>query len=817
MSNERIIPVYIEDEMKTSYIDYAMSVIVGRALPDVRDGLKPVHRRVLYAMREMGLLSNKPYKKSAGVVGEVLKNYHPHGDIAVYDTIVRLAQDFSSRYPLVDGQGNFGSVDGDPPAAMRYTEVRLTKIAEEMLVDIDKDTVDFMPNYDESTEEPKVLPAKVPNLLINGSSGIAVGMATNIPPHNLAEVIDGVIMLIDNPLAQIEDLMKVIKGPDFPTGAYILGKDGIKSAYTTGRGSIKMQAKAHIEENKGEKKKIIVNEIPYQVNKAQLISSIADLVKDKKIEGISDVRDESDRDGMRIVVEVKRDENPQVVMNHLMKHTQMRESFGIIMLALVQGRPIVLNLKEILNYYIEHRKDIVVRRTKFELAKAEKRAHILEGLRIALLNIDKVIKLIRSSKTAEIAKAGLMKNFKLSEMQAQAILDIRLQQLTSMEREKVEEEYKALLKIIDDLKSILASPKKVLDIIKKELLEMKEQYKDARRTEIIAKAPEEIKIEDLITEEDVVVTLSHVGYIKRLPVSSYKAQRRGGKGVTGMETKEEDFVEDMFITTTHETIIFFTNKGRCYWLKVYQIPEAGRYAKGKPIVNLLNISSNEAKGLAEEKISAAMPIKKFEEGISLVMATKQGIIKKTDAIFYSKPKSSGIIAIRLKDKDELVGVKVAKDKQEIILATHLGKAIRFKGKDVREIGRSGMGVRGIKLGKGDFVIGMEVVEDKADLLTVTSNGFGKRTTLDAYRVQGRGGKGIINIKSTPKTGSIVGILEVKEEDEIMIITTSGNVIRIKVKGIRKSGRSTQGVKVIRLEEKDKVSVVAHLAEKDEEE
>lgn len=810
MFDEKIIPVYIEDEMKTSYIDYAMSVIIGRALPDVRDGLKPVHRRVLYAMNEMGFLSSKPYRKSAGVVGEVLKNYHPHGDVAVYDTMVRLAQDFSSRYPLIDGQGNWGSVDGDPPAAMRYTECRLAKIAEEMLVDIDKDTVDFIPNYDESTFEPTVLPAKVPNLLINGSSGIAVGMATNIPPHNLAEVIDGIIIMIDDPEVKIEEIMKVIKGPDFPTGAYILGKDGIRDAYTTGRGTVQMSAKAHIEELKGEKKRIIVNEIPYQVNKARLVEAIANLVKEKKIEGISEIRDESDRDGMRIVIEVKRDENPQVVLNQLMNHTQMRESFGIIMLAIVEGRPKVLNLKELLHYYIEHRKNIVTRRTQFELNKSEKRAHILEGLKIALDNLDKIIKIIRASKTVEIARNTLMKDFKLTEIQAQAILDMRLHQLTGMEREKIDEEYKNLLKIIGELKSILANPKKILEILKKELTEIKEKYKDSRRSEIIAKKPTELEMEDLITEEDVVITLSHAGYIKRIPVTSYRVQHRGGKGVTGMETKEEDFVEDMFITTTHETIIFFTNKGRCYWLKVYDIPEAGRYAKGKPIVNLLNIASQ------GENIQSAMPIKKFAEGVFLNMATKAGTIKKTSAIFYSKPRPSGLIALKLRDKDELVAVKVANNDNNIILASHQGKAIRFKNKDIREIGRSGMGVRGMRLNKGDFVVGMEVVEEKADLLTVTSNGFVKRTSLDNYRITNRGGKGIINVKTNERNGFVVGIKEVKDEDEIMVITTSGTIIRTTVKAIRPTGRNTQGVKLIKLEDKDKVSAIAHLASKDEE-
>lgn len=802
MAEERIVLRDIEDEVKSSYIDYAMSVIVGRALPDVRDGLKPVHRRILYAMHKMGLTHNKPYKKSAGVVGEVLKNYHPHGDVAVYDTLVRLAQDFSSRYPLIDGQGNFGSVDGDPPAAMRYTEIRLANISEEMLADIEKDTVDFIPNYDESTVEPVLIPAKLPNLLVNGSSGIAVGMATNIPPHNLGEVVDGTIAMLKDPQISIDELMKYIKGPDFPTGGYILGKEGIKNAYRTGRGTVQVQAKAHIETAKGEKEKIIITAIPYQANKSHIIENIANLVRDKKIEGISDIRDESDRDGMRIVIDIKRDENGQVVLNQIFKHTELRTSFGIIMLALVDGVPLVLNLKQVIGYYIDHRKNVVIRRTKFDLDKAEKRAHILEGLKIALSALDKIIKIIRTSKNAEEAKASLMKNFKLSDVQAQAILDMRLQQLTALERIKIEEEYKELLKTIDSLKYILATPKKVIEIIEDELVRMKERYADPRRAELIGEA-QDINIEDLITEEEVVVTLSHAGYIKRMPVSTYKSQRRGGVGVTGMETREEDFVEDIFITTTHNYILAFTNKGRIYWLKVYDVPESGRYAKGKPIVNLLKFG-------ADEKITATVAVREFDEKSNLVMVTKNGIVKKIKLDTFSKPRSTGVIALGLKDKDELIDVKLLKEEGDVLLATHHGKAIRFLSSQIREIGRSGCGVLGIRLAKGDFVVGAANVEKSMHILTVTSNGFGKRSDASEYRVQSRGGKGVTNIKATTRNGLVIGIKAVTENDEVIIITTSGQTIRIAVKGIRCTGRSTQGVHLIRLKDKDRVSALARL-------
>ena len=805
---ERTIPVNIEEEVKSSYIDFAMSVIVGRALPDVRDGLKPVQRRILYAMNEMGLHHNKPYRKSAKVVGEVLGNYHPHGDIAVYESMVRMVQDFVYRYPLLDGQGNFGSIDGDPPAAMRYTEIKLSAIAEEILVDIDKNTVDFVPNYDQSKEEPVVLPTKLPNLLINGCSGIAVGMATNIPPHNLSEVVDALIMLIDDPDVSIEKLMTCIKAPDFPTGGYILGEDGIKDAYKTGRGSLTLQARTKIENVKGGKERIIIYEIPYQVNKSQLIESIANLVRDKKIEGISDVRDESDKEGIRIVIDIRRDENAQIILNQLFKHTSLRTTFGVIMLALVDGEPQILNLKGILTQYIDYRRNVVVRRTKFELDKAEKRLHIIEGLRIALKELNKIIKLIRSSKDTETAKKGLIKNFKLSPIQAQAILDMRLQQLTNLERDKIEEEYKELIKLISKLKDILANPKKVLSLIKEELIELKKKYGDGRRTEVIGKV-EEIKVEDLIKEEDVVVTLSHAGYVKRLPVSSYKAQKRCGKGITGMETKEEDFVEDLFITTTKDYLLLFTNKGKVFWLKVYEIPEAGRYSKGKPIVNLINIDK-------EEIITAAISVKEFKDDMYLVMATKQGLVKKTKLSEYSNPRSTGIIAIKLREKDELIGVKITTGKEDVILATRNGYAIRFKEDEIREIGRTGIGVKGIKLRKEDYVVGMEVVKGKASLLTVTENGYGKRTDLGAYRVQSRGGKGLINIKTEDRNGLVVGIKEVTEDDEIMVITTSGLVIRIKVSDIRITGRSTMGVRLIKLDKEDKVTAVARLAVKDEE-
>lgn len=807
-SKGRVMPVNIEEEVKSSYIDFAMSVIVGRALPDVRDGLKPVQRRILYAINDMGLHHNKPYRKSAKVVGEVLGNYHPHGDISVYDSMVRMSQDFVYRYPLLDGQGNFGSIDGDPPAAMRYTEIRLSAIAEEILADIDKNTVDFIPNYDQSREEPVVLPTKLPNLLINGCSGIAVGMATNIPPHNLSEVVDGLIMLIENPDINIEKLMTFVKAPDFPTGGYILGKDGIKDAYRTGRGSLTLQARTKVEDIKGGKERIIVYEIPYQVNKSQLIESIANLVRDKKIEGISDVRDESNKDGIRMVIDIKRDENVQIILNQLFKHTSLRTTFGVIMLALVDGEPQILNLKGILAQYVNYRKNVVVRRTKFELDKAEKRLHIIEGLKIALKELNKIIKLIRSSKDTESARNGLIKSFKFSTIQAQAILDMRLQQLTNLERNKIEEEYKELTKLISKLKDILMDTRKVLSLIKEELIEVKKKYGDSRRTEVIEKA-EEIKIEDLIKEEEVVVTLSHAGYVKRLPVSSYKAQKRGGKGITGMETKEEDFVEDLFITTTKDSLLFFTNKGKVFWLKVYEIPEAGRYSKGKPIINLINLNK-------EEIITAAIAVKEFKDDMYLVMVTKQGLAKKTKLSEYSNPRSTGIIAIKLREKDELIGVRITSGKQDMILATRNGYAIRFKESVLREIGRAGIGVKGIRLRKEDYVVGMEAVKEKAGLLTVTENGYGKRTDLNAYKIQSRGGKGFINIKASDRNGLVVGIKEVTEDDEIMVITTSGLVIRSKVSDIRMTGRSTMGVRLIKLDKEDKVTALARLAFKDEE-
>ncbi len=805
--NEKIVPIYIEEEMKASYISYAMSVIVGRALPDVRDGLKPVHRRILYAMNELNLDHSKPYKKSARIVGEVLGKFHPHGDVAVYDSLVRMVQDFSLRYPLVDGQGNFGSVDGDAPAAMRYTEARMALITDEMLRDIDKDTVDFVPNFDESLTEPTVLPAAIPNLLINGSSGIAVGMATNIPPHNLGEVVDGVCMLIDNPEATVKDLMRVIKGPDFPTGAAICGREGIKNACTGGRGIIKLRAKASIEEQKQGKEAIIITEIPYQVNKASLIEHIAKLVQEKKIEGISDVRDESDKDGMRIVVELKRDVTAQVVLNLLYKHTQMEETFGIIMLALVNGRPVVLNLKQALEEYIKHRKIIVTRRTIFELNKAKKRAHILEGLKIAVGHIDEIVKLIKKSKNTNEAKESLIKRFALSELQAQAILEMQLQRLTGLEREKIDQEYLELIKKIELYGSILKSETKIYTMIKEEALAVKEKYANPRRTDIVAET-EDLEIEDLIAEEDVVITISHAGYIKRLPVSAYHKQKRGGRGVTGGELKEEDFIEHLFIASTHEHILFFTNKGKVFWVKVHEIPQASRTSKGKAIVNLVQLS-------AGEKISAFVPVKEFKEGNYLVMATKQGLIKKTEISAFSNPRKGGIIACTLEAGDELIGVALTDGHQEILLGTREGKAIRFPESQVRNMGRAAKGVKGITLNKKDEVIDMEIFKKDATLLTITSLGFGKRTDLSQYRIQSRGGKGIINVKVTKKNGEVVGLKTVIDKDELMLITTGGIIVRCPAKDIRATGRSTQGVRVIRLEDKDKLSGVARVIMEEE--
>jgi DNA gyrase subunit A len=808
---EKIRPRNIEDEMKDSYIDYAMSVIVGRALPDVRDGLKPVHRRILYAMEELGLVPNKPYKKSARVVGEVLGKYHPHGDMAVYDAMVRMIQDFSLRYPLIDGQGNFGSVDGDMPAAMRYTEVRLASIASEMLADIDKKTVDFVRNFDESLEEPVVLPARLPNLLINGSSGIAVGMATNIPPHNLGEVIDGIIMLMANPDIEIIELTKVIKGPDFPTGGIIFGKQGIRDAYHTGRGSIRLRADVDIEEIGSGRQVIAVKELPYQVNKAQLLETIASLVNDKKIDGISNLRDESDRAGMRIVIELKREKNAQIVLNQLFNHTQLETTFGVIMLALVNNVPRILNLKKMLSYYLEYRKEIVTRRTRFELEKAEQRAHILEGLKRAVENLNKVVTIIEKSKDADRARESLMENLKFTRAQAQAILDMRLHQLTGLERGRVLEEYVELIKNIEQYKAILATPQKVLEIIKQELMSVKEKYGDNRKTKIKAQAIE-MDIEDLIPEEDVVVTISHAGYVKRLLVSTYRAQRRGGRGVTGMVTREEDFIEDIFITTTHSYMLFFTNLGKVYWLKVYEIPEAARTAKGKAIVNLVKLSS------LGESITAMVAVKDFaKEGEKyLLMVTCNGVIKMTPLKEYSNPRSGGIIAIKLGKADSLIDVKLATGKEEVIIGTKKGKAIHFAEEEMRSIGRTGQGVRGIRLGEGDKVVGMEIVKKGDTLLTATANGYGKRTSVGKHRLQARGGKGVINIITNHRNGEVVGIRRVTEGDDVMLVTSHGLFIRQPVKGIRLIGRSTKGVRLIRLEEGDRLVAIASVVKENEE-
>ncbi|MCK4994882.1 MAG: DNA gyrase subunit A [Candidatus Omnitrophica bacterium] len=806
--NEKIVTVPIEDEMKKSYIDYAMSVIVGRALPDIRDGLKPVHRRILYAMKELNLENNKPYKKSARIVGEVLGKYHPHGDSAVYDAMVRMVQEFSLRYPLVDGQGNFGSVDGDSAAAMRYTEARMASITREMLADIDKETVDFAPNFDESLQEPTLLPAAAPNLLINGSSGIAVGMATNIPPHNLTEVIDGVIALIENPDVTTKELMKKITGPDFPTGGIICGREGIKKAYETGRSPIKVRAKANIEQQKNNRESIVITEIPYQVNKTNVINNIVKLVQEKRVEGISDVRDESDKDGMRFIVELKRDANAQVVLNLLYKHTQLETTFGIIFLSLVNNQPRILPLKQILHYFIEHRKVIIIRRTKFDLRKAQERAHILEGFKICLDNLDEVIKTIRQSKNTREARIALMEKFGFTEIQAQAILEMQLQRLTALEREKIESEYLELIKKISMLKAILADPKKVLAIIKEELLALQKKYGDERRTQIIARI-DDFEIEDLIAEEDMVITLSHAGYVKRLPVSTYRKQKRGGKGVSGVGMREEDFVERLFIASTHDYLLVFTDRGKVYWLKVYEIPQAGRLAKGKAIVNMLQFESN-------ENIAALIQVKDFEEGKFLIMCTADGQIKKTDLMAYSNPRKGGINAITIRDKDKLIACQLTDGDHEIFLATYEGKAIRFPETNVREMGRTASGVRGISLAKKDKVIGMELVDKDATLLTVTENGFGKRTKVDEYRPQSRGGKGNINIKTTEANGMVVGLNTVVDKDELMLITSSGMIVRCPMKTVRTTGRSTQGVRLMRLTGEDKVVAVARVAAKEEE-
>jgi DNA gyrase subunit A len=806
--NERIIAVPIEEEMKKSYIDYAMSVIVGRALPDIRDGLKPVHRRILYAMKDLNLDHSKPYKKSARIVGEVLGKYHPHGDTAVYDSMVRMVQEFSLRYPLIDGQGNFGSVDGDSAAAMRYTEARMAAITREMLVDIDKETVDFGPNFDESLKEPRLLPAALPNLLINGSSGIAVGMATNIPPHNLNEVVDGVIGLIDNPEITTKELIKIIPGPDFPTGGIICGREGIKQAYHTGRSPIRVRAKAIIEQHKNNKETIVIKEIPYQVNKTNVINTIVKLVQDKKIEGISDVRDESDKEGMRLVIELKRDGNAQVVLNLLYKHTQLETTFGIIFLALVDNQPQILPLKQILNHFIEHRKVIIVRRTKFDLRKAQERAHLLEGFKICLANLDKVIKTIRGSKNTIEARIALMENFGLSEVQSQAILEMQLQRLTALERDKIESEYLELIKKISFLKSILDDPKKVLGIIKEELLELKKKYGDERRTQIIAEV-DDLEIEDLIAQEEVVITLSHAGYIKRLPVSAYRKQRRGGVGVSGAGMREEDFIEQLFVASTHDYLLVFTTKGKVYWLKVYEIPQAGRLGKGKAIVNLLQFDPGET-------IAALIQVKEFKEGNFLLMSTADGQVKKTDLMAYSNPRKGGIVAITIRDNDALISCRLTDGNEEVFLATRQGKAIRFAESDVRDMGRTASGVRGISLAKGDKVIGMELVRKDGTLLTVTEKGSGKRTKVEEYRTQTRGGKGIINIKTTAAHGLVVAVNSVTDNDDLMLITSSGMIVRSPIKDIRTTGRSTQGVRMIRLKQDDRLVAVARLAAKDEE-
>lgn len=798
----KVVPIDINEEMKHAYLDYAMSVIVARALPDVRDGLKPVHRRILYAMHSLGLTPDKAHRKSAYIVGEVLAKYHPHGDVAVYDALVRLAQDFACRYPLVDGHGNFGSVDGDSAAAMRYTEARMAKISLEMLVDIEKETVDFIPNYDEKTEEPTVLPSRIPNLLINGSAGIAVGMATNIPPHNLAEVIDGVIMLIDNPEADVQDIMTVIKGPDFPTGGKIMGREGILSAYRTGRGTIKVRAQTLIEKTNNGKNCIIVNEIPYQVNKARLIEKIAELVKDKKIDGISDLRDESDRRGMRIMIELRRDANPQVILNQLYKHTQMQDSFGVNMLALVDGQPQVLNLKQVLFYYLEHQKDVIVRRTRFDLRKAEERAHIVEGLRIAIAYLDEVIKIIRSSRNTELAKKALCEKFGLSERQAEAIVEMRLKQLTGLEREKLEQEYKELVSKIAYLRSILESEKKVLDIIKKELLVIKKKFGDPRRS-FISNEVVALGTEDLIPEEDVVITITNQGYIKRIPLDTYRNQRRGGRGVMAMGTKTEDFVRHLFVTTTHHFFLFFTNQGKVFRLKVHEIPEAGRQAKGTAIVNLLYIGG-------DEKITAVIPVKEFDSEQYLFMATRHGLVKKTSLDQYDTSRRDGIIAISLNEEDQLVDVKLTSGEEQIVLATKRGQAIRFPEEQVRPMGRNTRGVRGISLAANDEVVGMETVRPDAYLLTVTANGFGKRTLLTEYRAQTRGGKGVINIKVNKRNGHVVAVQVVNGKDEIMMVSAEGIAIRFSAEDISKIGRATQGVTLMRLGQGDYVVAVARV-------
>jgi DNA gyrase subunit A len=806
--SDRSAEISIEKEMKKSYLDYAMSVIIGRALPDVRDGLKPVHRRVLYAMRELKNDWNKPYKKSARIVGDVIGKYHPHGDAAVYDTIVRLAQDFSMRYPLVDGQGNFGSIDGDPPAAMRYTEIRMMRLAHEMLEDLEKETVDFAPNYDESLFEPTVLPAKIPSLLINGSSGIAVGMATNIPPHNLSEVIAALRALIDNPEISIDALIELVPGPDFPTGGMIYGTEGIRSAFQTGRGAVRIRARLLVEKDKRtQRETLVVTELPYQVNKAKLIEKIAELVRDKNIEGIRFVRDESDRDGMRIALGLKKDQIAGVVINQLYKHTRMENTFGIIFLAVVNGRPEVLNFKEILQYFILHRKDIVIRRTRFELKKAENQAHILEGLKIALDNLDDVVALIRASKSPAEAKSQLVKKFSLTEKQAQAILDMRLQRLTGLERDKIQQDYKNIIKDIARFKEILASEKLVLNIIKDELSEIQEKFGDHRYTEIIEQT-KEITIADMIVEEDMVVTISQRGYIKRNPITLYRNQRRGGKGKTAMGTKEDDFVEHLFVASTHHTFLFFTNQGRVYWRKVYDMPQASRMSLGKAIVNLLNFGK-------DERLTTVLAVPEFEPGYHVLMATKNGVIKKTDLMAFSRPRSGGIIALNLLEDDELISARITDGTLNVFLGSRMGKSIRFHESDIRPSGRVATGVRGMRLAQGDEIVGMEVLSHGQTLFAVTENGYGKRTSIDEYPVQKRGGKGVISIKTTERNGMVIGILLVEEDDDLMLMTDAGKVIRMQINSISIISRNTQGVTLMGMDTEERVVGAARLAEKEE--
>ncbi len=807
--NPNHIPVNIEDQMRESYMDYAMSVIIGRALPLARDGLKPVHRRILYAMFREGLLHNRRYSKCAGVVGEVLKRYHPHGDSAVYDALVRLAQEWNVRYPLIDGQGNFGSVDGDPPAAYRYTECRLTELAEELLADIDKETVDFVPNFDDSTQEPFILPSKVPNLLINGSAGIAVGMATNIPPHNLGEVCDALVALIENPALTVDELMKFIPGPDFPTAGFICGQGPIREAYHEGRGILTVRARAAVETNeKSGRSAIIVTEIPYQVNKARLIERIAELVNERKLDGISDLRDESDRDGMRVFIELKRDAVAEVLLNQLYKHTPLQESFGVNMLAIVDGRPRLLSLKEALAVFLQHRREVVVRRTVYDLRKAEERLHVLSGLKIALDHLDQAIALIRAAADPTAARDGLMAAFGLSQIQAQAILDMRLQRLTSLERDKIIEEYTETEKAIQRYREILADEREMSKIIVDELRGLRAKYGDARRTQIVGEVSE-ISVEDLIVEEDMVVTISHEGYIKRNAVSLYRAQRRGGRGKIGATTRDEDFVEHLFVASTHSYLLFFTTSGKVFWLKVHAIPQAGRAARGRSITNLLSLHP-------EEKLSAFLPVREFQEGRFVLFATRRGLVKKTDLMQYANPRPSGIIAIALEDNDEVIGVRLTDGSQQVILSTRDGQAIRFNAEEARSMGRDTYGVWGMKLDEGDEVVAMDLVEPGAALLAISENGYGKRTEMDEYRLTRRGGKGIITMKTTEKTGRVMGVRMVTDEDQIMLVTSGGKVIRLRVNEIRVIGRNTQGVRLIDLEEGERVASVARLAEREDE-